>query len=56
MAMRCCPTCIVGSFNEKNRESKSATFYLTCDHFRDIRQPILALILISLVSDPCGIC
>ena len=45
MIVRCQPTCIVGISIMKNNLE---TFYLTCDHFRDITQPILALNLVFI--------
>ena len=33
-----------------------ATFYLTCDHFRDMTQVILALNLVFIDKWPCRIC
>ena len=45
MVVRCRPTCIVGILIIKNN---LATFYLTCDHFRDMTQVILALNLIFI--------
>ena len=41
--MRCRPTCVVVFYIEKNH---LATFYLTCDHFRDMTQPISAFNLV----------
>ena len=49
MAVRCQPTYIVGILYWKN---ESATFYLTCDHFRDVTQPILALNLVFIGKRP----
>ena len=50
LAMRCRPTCIVGILQWINN---LATFYLnTCDHFRDMIQPILTFNLIFIAKWP----
>ena len=45
VVVRCQLTCIMGILKWKNN---SGTLYLTCDHFRDMIQPILALNLVLI--------